>query len=231
MTNNGFLRRLLLPGEAGADNTHLFQQDAAANNGLSAFLAEFPTTELFCPDKDDKLHRVSIDTAKLPRVLEVSTRWRVSNFYPRKFNKRVRLYAHFNATIWNHRLTVYLHRLVADCPPDKEVDHSNDDSLDNRDRKVRVVTHRQNMLNRVDRAPKTDRWKQTIWQRLDAAQVVILEKLPTRLKIEHPDIPSSPGYGRIRYFYPLADGDWYWRMTGHGKDHRARGYLIKGLSI
>lgn len=63
----------------------------------------------------------------------------------RKFgNKHWRLtgkgYVHMNL---NHK-TVYLHRLIMNCPPNKQVDHINGNKLDNRRRNLRICNNSQN---------------------------------------------------------------------------------------
>lgn len=119
---------------------------------LDATIGFYPVTELFCSLRGT-LHRVKIDTADLPRVLAVSTRWNIANFYPRGF----RLYAYIRERVpgLGRSRTVYMHRVVADAPAGLEVDHSNHDSLDNRRScNLRVVTHKQNLENRKDRRRK-----------------------------------------------------------------------------
>lgn len=114
-------------------------------------LSNFPVVELLCPSKGDKIHRVKIDTADLPKVLAVSTRWRVANFYPRGF----RLYAYIGRWVKGSHTTVYLHRVVTGAPAGMEVDHANHNSLDNRTScNLRVVTHKENLNNRVDHQRK-----------------------------------------------------------------------------
>lgn len=45
--------------------------------------------------------------------------------------------------------TIYMHRLILDAPPDREVDHkSRQDRLDNRRSNIRLSTRSQNMMNR-----------------------------------------------------------------------------------
>jgi hypothetical protein len=44
-----------------------------------------------------------------------------------------------------------LHRLIMDCPKGLEVDHINHDKLDNRKTNLRIVTHVQQNLNRINR--------------------------------------------------------------------------------
>jgi len=44
--------------------------------------------------------------------------------------------------------TVYMHREVAQCPKQFQVDHANGNPLDNRKENLRVCTHEENMRNR-----------------------------------------------------------------------------------
>ena len=46
--------------------------------------------------------------------------------------------------------TIFMHRLIMDCPDKMVVDHRNGDGLDNRKCNLRVVTRRQNGQNRRD---------------------------------------------------------------------------------
>lgn len=50
---------------------------------------------------------------------------------------------------------VYLHRLIADAQPDKNVDHINHNGLDNRRDNLRVCSHKQNHYNLRKRSGET----------------------------------------------------------------------------
>lgn len=43
--------------------------------------------------------------------------------------------------------SIYLHRYIMRCPSNKVVDHINHDTLDNRKRNMRIITHQQNIMN------------------------------------------------------------------------------------
>lgn len=106
-----------------------------------------PVTELVCTVRGKRV-RVKIDTADLPKVLSVSSKWLIANFYPRGW----RMYAYIRQRDpqRGQSRTIYLHRVITDAPAGMEVDHINHDSLDNRRCNLRVVTHKQNLNNRID---------------------------------------------------------------------------------
>jgi hypothetical protein len=47
---------------------------------------------------------------------------------------------------------VHMHRLIMNCPNNMFIDHFNHNGLDNRKKNLRIVSHRQNLLNRKDKA-------------------------------------------------------------------------------
>ena len=49
--------------------------------------------------------------------------------------------------VYNHQLGV-IHRLIMNCPDDKQIDHINHDKLDNRKENLRICTNRQNNMNK-----------------------------------------------------------------------------------
>jgi len=53
---------------------------------------------------------------------------------------------HCNGT--GTRSPIYMHRFIMDCPPDKEIDHIDRTTLDNRRENLRVVSKQENMKNR-----------------------------------------------------------------------------------
>lgn len=48
----------------------------------------------------------------------------------------------------------YMHRLIMKNPVGKIVDHINNQTLDNRRENLRIVSHKENMRNRIDRKLK-----------------------------------------------------------------------------
>ena len=59
------------------------------------------------------------------------------------------LYARVNPT------KIHLHRVITNCPPDKQVDHINRDTLDNRRCNLRIVTLQENLRNQKRANNKT----------------------------------------------------------------------------
>lgn len=64
------------------------------------------------------------------------------------------------------RKTVWLHRIIALCPKGKEVDHVNNNPLDNRRINLRVCTQAQNLQNRGKRRVGTAKYKGAYWNKL-----------------------------------------------------------------
>lgn len=57
-----------------------------------------------------------------------------------------------------HRM-VYMHRLLANCPDGYEVDHINQDKLDNQKENLRICTHQENSCNCTVGATNTSGYK------------------------------------------------------------------------
>jgi len=54
---------------------------------------------------------------------------------------------------------VYMHRAIFDCPQDKEIDHINGDTLDNRRANLRAATTQENARNRAPRSDSRSGYK------------------------------------------------------------------------
>lgn len=60
---------------------------------------------------------------------------------------------------------VYLHRLIKNCPKEKEVDHINGDTLDNRKRNLRICSKSENSMNHGKRSDNTSGFKGVCWDK------------------------------------------------------------------
>lgn len=58
------------------------------------------------------------------------------------------VYAAHSERINGRVCTIFMHRLIMDCPPNKEVDHKNRDRLNNRRSNLEIVSPRENGLRR-----------------------------------------------------------------------------------
>ena len=67
-------------------------------------------------------------------------------------------YAKTNIKVGDKYKTVSMHRIILNTPPDKDTDHVNHDTLDNRRQNLRICTTRQNMMNQKPKS-KSSRFK------------------------------------------------------------------------
>lgn len=85
-----------------------------------------------------------ISTRKLEIVKEYPHTWCAS--YEKITNK---FYVSGNVTIEGKRKIIRLHRIVAGAPRGTDVDHKNHKTLDNTDGNLRILSHSENLQNRV----------------------------------------------------------------------------------
>jgi hypothetical protein len=61
--------------------------------------------------------------------------------------------------------TLYMHRLITNCPDNKIVDHINHDTLDNRKCNLRVCSNQENSMNRKSNKNSSSRFKGVCWKK------------------------------------------------------------------
>lgn len=89
------------------------------------------------------LKEVTIDTADLPKAREFPNSWcvhwdpTINGFYCRGKIQQSN----------GKRATVYLHRWLTSCPSDLQVDHFDNDTLNNRRENLRILTNSENQQN------------------------------------------------------------------------------------
>ena len=93
-----------------------------------------------------------------------------------KFNWRKTADGHIYAK--EKKETIWLHRLIMDCPIEKEVDHIDGNTFDNRKSKLRICTHSQNSKNRKLGKNNTSGCKGVSWNRKKQKWIV-------RIQINH----------------------------------------------
>jgi len=60
---------------------------------------------------------------------------------------------------------IYLHRLITNCPPNKQIDHINRNALDNRKCNLRICTKKENNHNRDKNSNNTSGFKGVWWDK------------------------------------------------------------------
>jgi hypothetical protein len=73
-----------------------------------------------------------------------------------------------------------LHRIIMDNPDDKQVDHINNNKLDNRKENLRVCTHQENSFNKKKNSNNTSGYKGVCWHKQKdkwAAQIQVNGKV------------------------------------------------------
>lgn len=65
----------------------------------------------------------------------------------------------------NEEKTIYIHRILLNCPKNMFVDHINRNTLDNRKINLRIVTQRQNVVNTSKRLFTTSIYKGVYWNK------------------------------------------------------------------
>jgi hypothetical protein len=96
-------------------------------------------TIIYLDRRDGTVIEVTIDTEDLDLLREIPVKWHAywhpdtKSFYCR-------------ATL--NRKSLRLHRVIMNCPKDKQVDHINHDTLNNTKGNLRVVTNAENLQNR-----------------------------------------------------------------------------------
>jgi len=64
-----------------------------------------------------------------------------------------------------NRKLILMHRFIMNCPPDKEVDHKNHNTLENRKFNLRICTHGQNLHNQYRTKNKLSKYKGVCWHK------------------------------------------------------------------
>ena len=72
-------------------------------------------------------------------------------------------YARRNSKSNNKLIEIRLHRVITNCPEDKQVDHINGNRLDNRKENLRICTHKQNSYNKSKKRTNKSGYKGVYW--------------------------------------------------------------------
>lgn len=61
------------------------------------------------------------------------------------------------------QIAQYMHRVILNAPPNKQVDHINHNTLDNRKQNLRICTRSQNQMNRTPSENTSSKYKGVHW--------------------------------------------------------------------
>lgn len=126
-------------------------------------------TAIFVSSKKHGEHEFLIDTNSLNDVSEAVYSWHVS-----VSNKCATRYARGKSKESNYNKQILLHRLIANAPPDKVVDHINHNTLDNRRSNLRLVTISENNQNKrgASRNNRYSRIRGVTWNKASGKWIV-----------------------------------------------------------
>ena len=65
----------------------------------------------------------------------------------------------------NHKKMIRMHRIIMNCPINKEIDHINHNTLDNRKENLRIVTVNQNQQNAIKHKSLSSKYKGVCWDK------------------------------------------------------------------
>lgn len=94
--------------------------------------------------RDGSMMQTIISASDVERVLSVGRRW-----YPLWNQKVMEFRAAAPLVVNGQEKIVLLHRFLMDAKPGEQVDHINQDGLDNRRENLRIVSHSQNNQNQA----------------------------------------------------------------------------------
>lgn len=117
-------------------------------------------TAIFIDTKNHGRMETLISTIKLDKAKEFPNAWRakwsddIQNFYCVGY-----------ITLDRKQTVVRLHRLITDCPDNKDVDHFNHNTLDNIDSNLRIVSNAQNQQNQLIQRNNTSGIRGVYWHK------------------------------------------------------------------
>lgn len=115
-------------------------------------------TVIFLRKKDGTILEALIDTADLPKAQEYQGKWS-----PRLDPSSSCHYVEGAIRLGEKKTSLKLHRFIMDPPPNKQIDHINQNPLDNRRVNLRVVDPFENCQNRGMRIDNTSGYRGVTW--------------------------------------------------------------------
>lgn len=105
------------------------------------------------------------------KIIEFESRGQIHKMFVDddfNWNKSIRIDRDGYAIVSYKRKNTMLHRLIVDAPKGMQVDHINGNKLDNRKENLRIVTPKQNSINRKAKgayySSELDKWKTHVYK-------------------------------------------------------------------
>jgi len=169
---SGHRRRLAKDGELGP---------ARMNTDPNEIRVKGVVAEMDLYRRNLPVHTTIFDAEDIPKV--EGRKW---GFVTRSDRRFWGPYVHCQPGPQESRQSLYLHRLLTNCPKGMWVDHINGDTLDNRKANLRVCTPAQNVWNnrtRRDRQrkgvvvePRTGRWVAQITRQFNTFEEAVAQR-------------------------------------------------------
>lgn len=113
------------------------------------------TTVIYLEKRDGRIFETYIDTEDLEKVKAYDVSWNEA-FYKKINSSYAQATKYLGMKDGKPKYkTLYLPKIVMDCPDELKVDHKNHNGLDNRKQNLCIVTNQENLVNRRGANPNS----------------------------------------------------------------------------
>jgi len=101
---------------------------------------------------------------------------------------------------------IKMHRIIMDCPKDKEVDHINGNGLDNRKDNLRICDHFNNLCNVKMWSSNTSGYKGVTWDKVNNKWIAQIGRKGKNIKIGRYNTIEEAYKERLKYAKVIQGG-------------------------